>query len=187
MWINCLLFLFLASLIVKGTSAYRIDGSGWESRNLVYGESGTSETEAGWHGSDGADLDAYAWGQGSSSYATAVWRYDLGYCSGDISVTWCYHIRCEFSVTADAFAYAIFWFELWDSDGRVGSSGTRSYDEDVNSDGVLSKSFSSLRYSRYRSVVYAGVRAASDASGSSAEADAYHGPLQVTTKYLNIH
>ena len=171
---------------LRQVSAYTIGGSDYDSRGLGTSESGTSDAQAQWHGSDGADLDAYAWDAGSECSATACWVYDLGTMSVDVTVKWAFHINAEFDVSGDGLAYCMFWFELWSSSGRVGSSTTKSYSSDIDSDKDIEKAFNSLAEDSYEIRVFAGARAVSDTAGSSAEADAYYGPLQVTTRWPEI-
>jgi hypothetical protein len=167
-------------------SAYRISGSSYDSRSLSTSESGTSEADAQWHGSDGADLNAWAWDADSKCKAVAVWTYDLGSASGSLGIEWCFHVNAEFDVSGSGLAYCMFWFELWDSGGRVGSSTTKSYSSDLDSDKKIDKTFNSLPQDSYTVKVLGGARAVSDTDGSSAEADAYYGPLQVTSKWLEV-
>ncbi len=187
--IALLCIAFAAVLLATGmrqASAYTIDGSDYDSRSLSTRESGTSEAQAKWHGADGADLDAYAWDANSNCRAIAVWVYDLGSTSGDLTIKWSYHVRAEFEVDGDGLAYSTFWFELWSSSGRVGSSSTRTHTSDINKDITVTKTFYNLPSDTYRVEVIAGTRAVSDTTGSSAEADAYYGPLQVTSNWLTI-
>ena len=170
----------------KGVLAYTISGSEWASRDHVTSEWGTSDAEARWQGSDGADLEAYAWDANSGCYASAMWTYNLGYSSGSLTITWSYHINAYFTVNGAGVAYCAFWFELWGSSGRIGSSSTKVHQDDIDADRTIDKTFSNLAWDSYRVVVYALARAESDTDGSSAEADAYYGSLQVTTNWLEI-
>lgn len=176
--------LFVTGL--RGASAYTIDGSDWDSRSLVTREWGTSDAQAGWRGSDGADLNAWAWDANSGCYASAMWTYDLGYESGSLSIKWSYHIHAEFDVDGQGIAYCAFWFDLWSSSGRVGASSVKVHQNDINSDKTISKTFYNLPYDCYEVTVYALADAESDTDGSSAEADAYYGPLQITSNWLTI-
>jgi hypothetical protein len=168
-------------------SAYRIDGSSWDSRNLATNEWGESDAQAQWHGSDGADLDAYSEDEGSGCYASARWTYNLGSTSGTVTIKWCYHVRAEFSVRGDGLSYCSFWFELWDSTGKVGSSSTNVHQSDINSDKTISKTFNSLPSDSYEVTVYSVADAETESEGSTAEADAYYGPLEVETNWVDVN
>jgi len=177
--------LFFATALRQAT-AYQIDGSSYSDRSLSTSESGTSDAEARWQGGDGADLEAYAWDANSQCHATARWSYDLGTKSGSLNIEWCFHIKAGFTVISDGLAYCMFWFELWDSSGWVGSSTTKSYSSDIDSDKTISKTFTNLPSNTYTVKVFAVASAATDTNGSSAEADAYYGPLQITSNWLEI-
>lgn len=180
------LSLALALISMQTACALRIDGDDWSSRDYDEITNGDyADTEFSWR-QTGCDADAWVWGD-SSAVVVVLWIYGFeAEGSGTADITWQFHLNAEFEETGSGNAYVQFQFDVYKGTTYIDSSASWTKDTDYDGYGSCTLEDLGVSTGTYWVLCSVYVVASADDNSSEAEADAYYGPLQIETSYVDI-